>query len=190
MDFYHRNTLDQFYNADSNGLPYFDDNLTVEMIRSIEQLSLDDLVVIFALQRPNIPSSLWDKYLTEHWVTEVPMPPFFEGLLARSNGILIFKEQSKDILRGMTGWSNDRAIEVQRLMAKKHTDLLCEHFKEFCRASVLSQFCSDWVLRNGEESLQELWDYLVDRAADLISYKFCLTRTIHSYQVAYNITHG
>ncbi|MCB9190287.1 MAG: hypothetical protein H6602_01290 [Flavobacteriales bacterium] len=189
MNYYDRQTLDLFYDADKYGLPYFEDELSLGMIRELKGLSLDDLVVIFALSRPNLRPDVWEGYKSGLWIDEVSMPDFTQGLLARSSGLLIFQEQLMDILRSTTGWSFDEANETRKLMGKKHQRELEPLYQEFISGLFHTSVGHQWLFRNRNEGGQALWNHLIECAPHLISYKFSLSCTLHSYQIAHNLTH-
>ncbi len=189
MNYHHRETLNLFYEADKNGLASFNDEQSLQMIRAIENISFDDLVVVYALSRPNVRTNVWENYKSGLWVDEVSMPEFTQGLLARSSGLVIFQEQLVDILRSLTGWSLEKANEVRQLMGKKHLEKLEPFFKEFISGSLRIPIAYRWVFESEHGAGGNLWSHLIECAPFLISYKFSLTCTLHSYQIAYNLSH-
>lgn len=189
MNYNDRDTLNLFYEAEEYGLPYFRDKTSVEMIKDLKDVSFDDLVLVFALSRPGLRPNVWEDYKSGLWIDEVSMPEFTQGLLARSSGLLIFQEQLMDILRSITGWSFEKANEARRIMGKKHKQQLELLYKEFVLGLRQRPFANKWVLEAGFESVKTLWNHLIHCAPYLISYKFSMNCTLHSYQVSYNLTH-
>lgn len=189
MNYNDRPTLDLFYEADKHGLSYFNDGQSLQMIRDIENVSFDDLVVVFALSRPNVRPNVWEGYKSKLWVDEVDMPPFVQGLLARSSGLVIFQEQLVDILRSLTGWPQEKTNEIRQLMGKKHLDKLEPFLKEFISESLRSPIANRWVFESQRGAGRAIWNHLIECAPYLLSYKLAVSCTLHSYQFAYNLTH-
>jgi DNA polymerase-3 subunit alpha len=189
MNYNHRQTLDLFYDAENHGLTYFNDDLSKQMIQDLKGVSFDDLVVVFALSRPNMRPNVWEHYKSGLWVNEVEMPPFVQGLLARSSGLLIFQEQLVDILRSITGWPLEKANEVRQLMGKKNLEKLEPFLQDFFSELLRNPITNRWVFESRRGAGRDLWNHLIDCVPDLLSYKFSMSCTLHSYQIAYNLTH-
>ena len=189
MNYNHRETLNLFYEAEEHGLTYFNDDRSMQMLGDLERVSFDDLIVVFALSRPNMRPNVWENYKSGLWTDEVEMPPFVQGLLARSSGLVIFQEQLIDILRSITGWPMEKANEARQLMGKKHLEKLEPFMEGFISELLRSPIATRWVFESKRGAGGALWNHLIECAPYLLSYRFSMSCTLHSYQIAYNLTH-
>ena len=192
MNFYHRQSLDLFYEAEKHGLPYFCDEPRMKMINAIEEVSFDDLVVVCATTLPHANPESVERYLNGPWEPEVDFPQYLEALLVRSGGSLLFQEQAIDILRATVNWPMEEAVEIINLMKEPESVELKSLLDKFASSSLTSPYYFEWwkVNLNIRGCMVEIWNYLIKCAPYLVSYKFSFASTLHAYQTAYNISHN
>ena len=190
MNYYNRHTLDLFYEADKYGLPYFGEKQYLNMTKAIEDVSFDDLVMVFALNQPMAQPKQQERYLTGLANPEVNMPSFMEGILIRSSCMLVFLEQAIDILRIPTNWTKEKAFEIIDLMKTNESEELQNLLSEYCSGAIRNPYYYEWFnLYTKRGSMADIWNYLIKYAPHLVSYKHSFSCTLKAYQQAYTITH-
>ena len=192
MNYYHRQTLDLFYEADKHSLPYFSDQPRMKMTKALKEVSFDDLVVVYATTLPHANPESVERYLNGPWEPEVDLPQYLEALLVRSGGSLLFQEQAIDILRATVNWPTVEAVEMVNLMKRPESVELKNIRDKFTSSSLTSPYYFEWwkTHLNSRGCMEEIWNYLIKCAPYLVSYKFSFASALHAYQTAYNITHN
>lgn len=190
MNFYHRQTLYLFYEVDKHCLPYFSDKRRMKMTEAIQDVSFDDLVIVYATILPNANPESVKRYLSGPWEPEVDLPQYLEALLIRSGGSLLFKEQAVDILKATVNWTTEGAIEIVNLMKGLESKKLKNLLHKFTSGAMISPYYYGRLMPHRKQGyMAEIWNYLIKCAPFLVSYKFSMASTLRAYQTAYNITH-
>ena len=186
------------------GLPTLDDPLTYEMIsggdttgvyllesRGVRDLlmkirpsNFEELVNVISLYRPApLEGRLWQKYLENAEKKGKVLLPHhsLSGVLESTRGLLLYKQQIREILKDSAGITGERAAEIETAVSRKETGSLLGARLNFIRGAMEKEI--------NEEDAQKIFDFLLHNTGFTYDRAFSCAQAYISYRTAWLKAH-
>jgi DNA polymerase-3 subunit alpha len=151
----------------------------------IKPSSFDELVNIISLYRPGpLEGGLWEKYLENaEKKGKVFLPhPAIASILAHTRGVLLYREQVREILEETAGLRGADAVSVERALRERDSGELMAARLAFIRGAMDAG--------TNEEDAQRIFDYLLHAIAFTHSKALSCAQASVSYRTAYLKAHA
>lgn len=151
---------------------------------AIKPSSFDELVNIISLYRPGpMEGRLWEKYLgnLEKKGKAMLAHPLLAPVLAGTQGVLLYREQIREVLDDAAGLAGEDAVRVERALERGDSGDLVSARLVFIRGAM------DGGL--DEEEGQHIFDYLLHNAAFTHSKSLSCAQASLSYRTAFFKAH-
>lgn len=142
---------------------YFDHDTTEVIDYYGDFLSFNDLLILFALNRPNIDVNI--NMLFEAKKNPIKHAfPHLNTILHNTYGLFVFQEQLMDIAQFIGGFSEEDSDKLRQVMGKKCTDKLDEMKPDFIRNAVKNGYT--------KQQANNLYQWMIDRSIYLFKRAF------------------
>ena len=142
---------------------YFDHDTTEVIDYYGDFLSFNDLLILFALNRPNIDVNI--NMLFEAKKNPIKHAfPHLNTILHNTYGLFVFQEQLMDIAQFIGGFSEEDSGKLRQVMGKKCTDKLDEMKPDFIRNAVKNGYT--------KQQANNLYQWMIDRSIYLFKRAF------------------
>jgi len=155
-----------------------------DLLMQIKPSSFDELINAISLYRPRpLEGKLWQKYIDNaEKKGKVYLPhPSLAGPLENTRGVLLYREQVREILGDAAGLQGERAVAVENALLTKDTGELYSARLEFIRGAMDREF--------DEEDAQKIFDYLLHNVAFTHDKSLSCSQAYLSYRTAFIKAH-
>jgi len=177
-------TFEMICEGDTTGVYLLESRGIRDLLTTIRPKSFDDLVNVISLYRPApLEGRLWQKYVENaDKKGKVYMPHHsLAAPLELTRGLLLYREQVREILLGSAGLTGQDAVFVERtLRTRKASDLQSARLT-FIRSAMDRDI--------DEEDSQKIFDYLLHNMGFTFDKAFSCTQAYISYRSAFLKAH-
>ena len=154
---YHQLVYKSYMGNNSHITHFYFDPDTIEVIDYYgDFLSFNDLLILFALDRPNI-DGLNINMLFEAKKNPIKHTfPHLNTILHNTYGLFVFQEQLMEIAQFIGGFSEEDSDKLRKVMGKKCTDELDKMKPDFIRNAVKNGYT--------EKQANNLYQWMIDRS--------------------------
>ncbi len=170
--------------GDTTGVYLLESKGIRELLVRIGPDNFDELVNVISLYRPApLEGRLWQKYLENSERGEKALLPHhsMSAPLEKTRGILLYREQVREILRCSALLTGENAIIVENALRKQETGDLLNARLRFIRGS----------MENGidEKNAQKIFDFLLHHIKFTYDKAFSCSQAYISYRTAFLKAH-
>ncbi len=177
-------TFEMICGGDTAGVYLLESRGIRDLLMTIKPDSFDDLVNVISLYRPApLEGRLWQKYVENaDRKGKVYLPHHsIAGPLEMTRGLLLYREQVREILLESAGLTGHDAVFVERALERKGASDLQSARLIFIRGAM--------ELDIDEEDAQKIFDYLLHNVGFTFDKAFSCTQAYISYRSAFLKAH-
>ncbi|MDD4857401.1 MAG: DNA polymerase III subunit alpha [Candidatus Krumholzibacteria bacterium] len=170
--------------GDTEGVYMLESQGMREHLKRIKPETFDELVNVISLYRPGpLDGRLWEKYLENgEKKGKVYLPHHsLAPLLAGTRGVLLYREQVREILQEIAGLRGEEAVVLERAFRSKDSGELQAARLKFMRSAMDAGL--------NEEDAQKVFDFLLHNIAFTYSKALSCIQASLSYRTAYLKAH-
>jgi DNA polymerase-3 subunit alpha len=177
-------TFEMICEGDTTGVYLLESRGIRDLLTTIKPACFDDLVNVISLYRPApLEGRLWQKYVENaDKKGKVYLPHHsLAGPLEMTRGLLLYREQVREILLGSAGLSGQDAVFVERTLRTREASDLQSARLTFIRGAMDRDI--------DEEDAQKIFDYLLYNIGFTFDKAFSCTQAYISYRSAFLKAH-
>jgi DNA polymerase-3 subunit alpha len=168
-------TYEMLTRGESIGVFQFESEGMREALKKVRPSKFDDLVALNALYRPGAMEQIPTYARGNHDPDSVTYPdPRLQPILASTNGVIIYQEQSMRICKDLAGFSGARADDLRKAIGKKNREAMAKLKPEFvagCRASGTAEAVIEFLWATNEKSADYSFNKSHAACYALIAYR-------------------
>lgn len=175
-----RITYDMIRSGDTTGVYLLESRGVRDLVTRVGPGSFEELVNTISLYRPApLEGKLWQRYVenAEKAGSMTAVHPSLSPALESTRGLLLYREQVREILLESAGLSGGDAVLVEKALRKRHPEDLSPARLMFIRGAIENDI--------DEEQAQKLFDYLLHNIGYTYDKAFSSTQALISYRTAF-----
>jgi DNA polymerase-3 subunit alpha len=179
-----RATFQMICEGDTSGVYLLESQGVRDLLTKIKPSRFDDLVNVISLYRPApLDGRLWQRYIENaEGAGKVFLPHgSMKGPLEMTRGLLLYREQVREILAESAGLAGSDAVFVERALERRETSDLQAARLKFIRGAMEKDI--------DEGHSQKIFDYLLHNIGYTFDKAFSCTQAYISYRSAFLKAH-
>ncbi len=177
-------TFELISSGDTAGVYLLESRGIRDLLTKIKPETFDELVNVISLYRPGpLEGKLWQKYIENmEKKGKVYLPHHsMAAPLENTRGILLFREQVREILKSSAGLKGNEALFVERTLETERSGDLLRSRLEFIRGAMDNDI--------NEEDAQKIFDYLLHNIKYTHNRALSCSQAYISYRTAFMKAH-
>ncbi len=175
-------TISLFKNGDTNGIFQFESQGMKQFLKELKPNNFEEIAAAIALYRPASAASIPDFIKRKEGLQEIDyFDPSLESILKPTYGIIIYQEQTMQIVRTMAGFTLGEADILRRAISKKKKEILESYQTKFLEGALKKGYSL--------ELSQKIYDLILKFASYGFNKSHSIAYTMVSYKMAYLKVH-
>jgi DNA polymerase-3 subunit alpha len=183
-------TWDLICSGRTKGVFQLESNLGRSWAKRVKPRNIEELSALISIIRPGTLKAIVDgKSMTQHFVDRkngveeiTYLHPSLEPILAATQGVLVYQEQSMKIAQQLAGFDLQEADNLRKAIGKKKADLMAQVKESFLKGSSEKGIIPDEVAEEVFSWIEKSSRYAFNKS-HAVSYATC------AYWSAYAKTH-
>ncbi|MBU8922854.1 MAG: PHP domain-containing protein [Bacteroidales bacterium] len=173
-------TYEMISRGDTTGVYLLESRGIRDLLMKTQPMDFEGLVNVISLYRPApLEGRLWQKYLENAGKKGKVLLPHhsLSGALESTSGLLLFKQQIREILKDSAGITGERAERIEIAVSKKEAGSLLGARLDFIRGAMEKEI--------NEEDAQKIFDFLLHNTGFTYDRAFSCAQAYISYRTAW-----
>ena len=190
LSFDDESTWDTICSGRTKGVFQLESSLGRSWAKKVKPKNMEELSDLIAIIRPGCLKAIVDgKSMTQHYVDRKSgeesvtyLHQSLEPILKKTQGVLVYQEQSMQIAQQLAGFSLEDADDLRKAIGKKKADLMAKVKKSFMSGAI-KQGTVD------EETAEEIFSWIEKSSRYAFNKSHAVSYAICGYWSAYAKTH-
>lgn len=173
-------TFELISEGDTTGVYLLESPGIRDLLKKIRPADFNELVNVISLYRPGpLEGRLWQKYLENSDNGEQILLPhrMFSEILKDTRGVLLYREQVREIMRMSAGLTGNEAVFVENALRKREAGVLLSARLRFIRGAIESGI--------EENDAQRVFDHLLRNIRFTYNRAFSCSQAYITYRTAF-----
>ena len=177
-----KKTIEVFQTASTNGIFQFESSGMKQFLKQLKPNNFEEIAAAIALFRPASAASIPSFIKRKEGLEPINyFHPSLESILKPTYGIIIYQEQTMQIVRTMAGFTLGEADILRRAISKKKKDILTSLKEKFITGALNKGYTNELAIK--------IYDLILQFASYGFNKSHSIAYTMVAYKMAYLKVH-